>query len=164
MRVIYANKELNQQIFVVCCSILTLAPAIASMVIGLQYDGTSKCNDNTNYFIELKMYLLIAGSVSIGWICLSFIIICLNSLCCPKYQHSKCPSIFVALFALPLLLWSFIWPLFGVYIYFEQMTYICQNEPIGQMLFSWCIVQLFFVGVALCGLTAICGEHICAKI
>eukprot|EP01084_Bolivina_argentea_P302514 522162_1 len=163
MRVIHANKEFNQQVFAVCCSILTLAPAIAAIIIGLQYDEYSPCNDATNYFIELKMYLLMAGIVSIGWTCLSFIIICISSCCCPNYQRAKCPSMFVAVFSIPLLLWSFLWALFGMYMYFEQMSTVCQNQPIGEMLFAWCVVQLFFVGVALCGLSAICGESICAK-
>ena len=165
MRVLQADKEFNQQVFAVCCSIITLGPAIAALIVGLEYDENSVCNEKTDYFIDLRMYLILAGSVSIAWVIVSCLIIGLNQcFClCRDYNRGNVPAIFTSIFALPLLLWNFIWAIFGIYIYFEEMSSLCQHEPIGEMLIVWCLIQAFFVGVTLCGLAAIYGERCCAK-
>ena len=165
MRVLAANKEFNQQVLACCCSIITLGPAIAALIIGLQYDENSICNEKTDYLIDLKMYLILAGGVSFGWVVLSVIIICFSQCCClcRDYNRGKIPYIFSSIFTLPLLIWNFIWAIFGLYMYFEEMSSLCQQEAIGQMLLVWCIIQLLFIGVTLCGLTAIYGEKCCAK-
>ena len=65
----------NQQTFAVGCSCMILGPAIAALVIGLEYNENSICNDRNGYIIDLNNYLIIAGSVSIGWSLFSCIVV-----------------------------------------------------------------------------------------
>ena len=140
----------NQQSFALGCSILTLGPAIAALVIGLEYDENSICNDRMDYIIELDDYLIIAGGVSIGWSLFACLVLCCGAMCCSDLTRTKFQSLIFILFSCPILIWSFIWSIFGLFIYDKQMSIQCQQEPIGQMICAWCIIQIVFIFAAIC--------------
>eukprot|EP01083_Nonionella_stella_P026457 72849_1 len=139
----------NHQIFGIGCSTLILGPSIAALVIGLQYDSNSTCNE-TDYLMDLKHYLIIAGSVSIIWSLLSCFVVCCGAICCSDFTRNKIESLIFILFSCPMLIWSLVWSIFGLFIYGQQMSTQCQNEPIGQMIVAWCVIQIIFIAAALC--------------
>ena len=128
--------------------VLLLAPSIAALVIGREYDDSSVCNEN--YIIHLKSFLLVAGWVYIGWFLLWFLILIGSAKCCSLNQQSEFIFIAISLFSCPLLMWSFIWSVFGLYIYNTEMSTVCQNEPIGLMILSWSVIQIILIGIGLC--------------
>ena len=144
-----ARYQENQQQFTLGCSILTLGPAIAALAIGLEYNDDSPCNDR-DYLIDLKDYLVIAGSVSIAWSGFSCIILCCAGICCSDLTRNKLQSLTFIIFSCPILIWSFIYSILGLFIYDKQMSTQCQKEPIGQMIAAWSIIQILFIFAAIC--------------
>ena len=133
-----------------CCNIISLGSGIAALVIGLQYDSSSACNDDTKYFIDLKDYLLIAGGVVISWNVLSCILTCIGAICLSDLSRNKYAPWMFAIFTCPSLTFSFAWSVIGLYIYSNEMSDQCQNAPIGQMILAWAIIQILCSGPAMC--------------
>lgn len=148
--------EENQQLCFLTCSCLSLGPAIAALVVGSEYDSSSPCNDNNDYTIDLKNYLLIAGGICIGWVGLS----CFINICafwsCSDLQRTRCQSILFLFGSLPILFWCFIWSMVGLSIYEYEMSEECQNEPIGLMILAWCLINIIFVGMGFCLIACLC--------
>lgn len=148
--------EENQQFCFVTCSCLALGPAIAALVVGVQYDEASPCNDGTDYTIDLKSYLLIAGGVGLGWIGFS----CCMTLCafwnCSDLHRVRFQSALFMFGSLPVLFWSFIWSIVGFYIVEHEMSDDCAAEPIGAMILAWCTINTIFVGFGLCLILCLC--------
>ena len=145
----------NLQLCFVCCSIVSLGPAIAALVIGLEYEEDSLCNIG-GYSIDIKDYLVIAGSVALGWIIMSCTCTVCAFMCCSDLQRARCQSISYIFCACPILIWSFVWAILGLYIYENEMTEICRNQAIGQMIFAWCIINISFVGISFCFVVCLC--------
>eukprot|EP01084_Bolivina_argentea_P228275 385588_1 len=151
----------NQQTCFVTCSIIAIGPAIAALIVGAEYDESSPCNDGYDYFVDLKSYLLIAGGITLGWTCLS----CCISLCgiayCSDYTRSNTQGAMFAFFSCPILIWSVIWSAIGLYMYYDQLSVICQNQPIGQMIFAWSIINLVCIGIAVITIGCLCFAACC---
>lgn len=124
-----------------CVSFCYLPAAIAGLVIASQYDKeTSPCNDGPKYYVDLVTFLYVAGGIQCGYSALYFLGLCLQKESCMKSlnQIYSCIGIFF-----------FAWSVVGLVIYDQQMSKECQNEPIGKMILSWCVIQLA-LGFAVC--------------
>ena len=138
-----------------CVSFCYLPAAIAAIVIASQYDKeTSPCNDgNPKYLVDLVTFLYVAGGIQCGFSALYFLGLCSQKESCMKSlnQIYSCLGLFF-----------FAWSVVGLIIYDQQMSKQCQNEPIGIMILSWCVIQLA-LGVAICCcifVTICCGAAV----
>ena len=98
------------------------------------------------------MYLIIAGAVGIAWFSWVYITVCCACVCCstkPKIRF-KCIQVGVSRIAYPMILFYIVWTGFGLYTYLEQIPSTCQQEDIGKMLFSWCILNLIWISILIC--------------
>ena len=142
-----------------CCSFLLLPSAIAAVIIASQYDdqSTPSChNDNTNYLIDLPLFLYIGGYIQIGFCALRLLINCCSYGCDKKEKTEcrkciDCPGCLIGIFNL-------IWAGIGFYIY-STMNKQCQQTSIGIMILSWSIIQYAFVVLLILCAICFCCYH-----
>lgn len=131
-----------------CCAIVSIAPAIAALIIGAEYDSSSPCNDSDNYTIDLKNYLLIAGGFVVGLMGLFCIVCCCSIIFKIKYDGYNLQP-FMTIVPCWILTFHFAWACIGFNMYASEMSRECQQEPIGQMIFAWSIIMVICTGPAL---------------
>ena len=129
--------------------LLLLAPSISALVIGMEYDSDSVC-DNRDYVIDIKNFLIVAGGVYIGWTLLFCLFLIIGYFVCVTMDEHEFEMMIASLFACPLLIWSFIWAILGLCIYDQNMSIQCQQQPIGQMILAWSIIQISFITLGCC--------------
>ena len=130
---------------VLCSVIISIAPAIAALIVGIQYDG-SLC-DNSDYNLDLNTYLIVGGAVVLATILLSCIIGCCMFMFSIHLEDCNAEPLSMVL-PFWLVTFNFIWACIGFHIYSSRMSDECQKEAIGQMIFAWSLIQIICAGPA----------------
>eukprot|EP00485_Elphidium_margaritaceum_P009773 CAMPEP_0202704294 /NCGR_PEP_ID=MMETSP1385-20130828/16990_1 /ASSEMBLY_ACC=CAM_ASM_000861 /TAXON_ID=933848 /ORGANISM="Elphidium margaritaceum" /LENGTH=189 /DNA_ID=CAMNT_0049362277 /DNA_START=78 /DNA_END=647 /DNA_ORIENTATION=- len=118
-----------------CC---LLPVGIAAVVIASGYDAsTSSCDANaSSYTVDLKLFLNVAGYSIIGMTVLS----CCGAMSKPFFKLTSSIGLLASMF------W-FAWSVIGIYMYDNQMSSECQDEPIAKMILSYSIIQIVFTAL-----------------
>ena len=139
--------------------LIASAPAIAAVIIASQYDeNNNSCNDGTKYLIHPQTYLYVAGGVQLAMSIIYFFTQIVAFVCfSPAIWESI--KFFMSQGLCRLIsscypLWHLIWACIGIYIYIAEMSENCQNEDIGIMILSWCIIE--FIGVCCISCIVMC--------
>eukprot|EP01083_Nonionella_stella_P093006 260490_1 len=131
----------------------TIAPAIAAVVIASQYEGGA-C-DGVNYTVDLVTFLNVAGWMAIGQVLLYIL-----ATCCGACASEENKAAFTKLATAPSCLcfiFYLIWAAIGLYMWVNQMSAECQDEPIAKMILAWGIIQYAIIGcVGCCLMCFIC--------
>lgn len=137
-----------------CLSLFNFAPAVAALDIGLIAECSDTINSNQNYIMDIdpSTYLVIAGVIGIAWFVWVFTTICCSCICCSTQPRSryKCIRFCISKITYPMILFYIAWTGIGLYIYEQEIPSTCQQDPIGKMLLSWCVLNLIWIGVLIC--------------
>ena len=127
-----------------CCF---LPCAIAAVVIAGQYDSdTSPCGTpatSDSYTVGLVEFLLVGGYTQIGGISLGFCLCCCAMI---SDDLANAGSVCLVLPSMCLSLFYLAWGGIGLYMYSNELTSDCQQEPIGQVLLAWSLIPYCFAG------------------
>ena len=141
----------NRQYIQLCWSIIFVGPAIAGIVIAINYDSGKKvCNLNIYgfpYLIPLDVFLFVGGIVQI--------INCIvhsSLLLCKTKSDSICYKKLYTIYNCLILIFLIIWSSLGLVLVFSTMTDECRVHHIGIIILSWCIINLIYISCICCGL------------
>ncbi len=148
-RFISERKVSNSKSGLLCAwlfCLIMLSPAVASLVIALQYDkNTSPCNATSfttdkGFFCStgngLKCFLMTAGILQISQFCFGTLLLLIDVFfeingVKAGNRGGGCLGIFYM-----------VWAIIGVVMYENQMSEECQQEAIGKMVLLWSVIQL----------------------
>eukprot|EP01083_Nonionella_stella_P169516 574960_1 len=134
--------------------IIFLTPAIAAIIIALDYNkNSSSCHNGTTYAVQLQLFLLVGGAMQLcNAICQLFGKCRHNGAKTSNESEYETENRGVALFVLA-------WAGVGFYMWDKQMTEECRHEQIAKMILAWSIIPyaalvlmscfIFFVARAL---------------
>mmetsp|Transcript_27881 Transcript_27881/g.44203 ORF Transcript_27881/g.44203 Transcript_27881/m.44203 type:complete len:173 (-) Transcript_27881:53-571(-) len=145
----YQNNQQRIQQNQAGSGLLILAPAIAAVVIGSQYDASTSACAGGSYTIPLVTFLYVAGYVCIGWVSVQCVLQCIAKVLGGDEGAMKCGLALQAP-ALCFLVFNLVWAGIGLYIWDNEMSDDCQGEPIGQMILAWSIIQYALIGCICC--------------
>ena len=150
------SYEVNKQNIITpisqCLSIFVLIPSVIALDVGM----ISTCNnDNMVYTMDInpQTFLIVAGSVGIGWFGWVFLTLCCSCFWCSTqpYKRYKCIQFCISKITYPMIIFFITWTVIGLYIYEEAMPQ-CQDDDIGKMILAWCIINCVWIGVLVCSI------------
>eukprot|EP01084_Bolivina_argentea_P072606 131833_1 len=123
--------------------LIFLSPAIAAIVIAASYDEASSPCGGTEYTRDLDTFLYIGGGIQLVYG--TFALVARMCTIATGHDFSSlgradgCEGLF-------LLVWAGI----GLYMYDNEMSEECQEEPIGQMILAWSVIPFCMIGLYCC--------------
>lgn len=119
----------------------SLPLAIAALVIASTYTRDGSDCDNDSFTIGLPTFLWVAGGVGLGGICFSFIIQVMLFMTDDMEKKAQLTQLMGGP-ACCAVIFNIVWASIGLNMYVNQLSDDCQQEPIGEMLFAWCLIQV----------------------
>ena len=145
-----------------CCSLLFIIVYAITLGIGIQMNkNTSSCyTDGTDYIVDLRVFLIIAGAIPLGFLFLSLLQIYFSRF---DIDLDCFFGILLAFGACCLLPFILIWSALGLFIYVNQMNSECQHTASGKMILTYGVIGCIIFAPIFIGTLCVCFKDILSR-
>ena len=153
------GKQRPYPIATFCSAGCSIAIGISALIIAVQYDPvTSPCSDS-EFVIDLPLFLLVVGGIGICIAVLTFVVTAIM-ICVDDEDTSENMERFAGCIRLSicgLTICNLIWAVLGIEMFVSQMSADCQTTTIGIFIFAWSVFVYSIVFMICCCVCVIAG-------